>query len=189
MRLVAADLAARGFTVCEPLDDESRRLKVTGLDDMHCEVTVSDCGCIVWYYGPPAGKTAEPTLITRLVLAALERPQCHHEAEMAGRLSELLPDLPVRCIVGRAVKDTGLAVSLEVYGDQTFFEVSAETLITDPADPGRGVVRVDEDGGLVWERWYPNPERTDAAKIAEALAVLLTTAAWPGSRPRAPSAG
>lgn len=63
-----------------------------------------------------------------------------------------LPDLTLKGLVGRALAERGMNVALSLRGaDEQFFETYAEITITNPAEPGRGAVRVADHGAICWE--------------------------------------
>lgn len=175
MHRVAHGLAVCGFKVSEPDDGESRRLVIISREDTNCDITVNDYGNVAWYYSPLGGRTEDPAKVTRLVMNAFGRPANNHGDWNAIQAS----DLPLLSITGRTLKAAGLNVCLEVYGDQTFYEVSAEIVVTNPSDPGRGAVHVDDQGGIVWEFWCQGLKDVDASagQIVKALTGVLAEVA------------
>ena len=89
--------------------------------------------------------------------------------------------------VGITAIQYGLCVTLNVLDEDTeLFETYAEIQITNPAQPGRGVVRVTDDGALYWHCRLPQPEGTGltVTDIAATLAqTLVNTGHTPRTRP------
>src|SRR6266566_3787403 len=147
MHMVAEKLTAHGFDVRGPEWEEGRRLRVTNLPGTTCEVTVED-GFVTWEYWRWASKGADPDRLAGQVMRLL-----------TGDAATLLPSgaaarsvrVGMQGIVGRELKAKGLDVDLDIYADHGAFEVIAEIVVTNPAHPERGRVRVGDEAGLLWE--------------------------------------
>lgn len=168
--VVAEVLIAHGFDVRGPEWEDSRRLKVMGLHDATCEITVQDSGFVTWEYGPSSVDGTEPDKIASRVMrlltgASAELSPCRRPraASAAG----------LKSLVGCRLKALGMAVCLDVYEDHDTYEVVAEIIVTNPARPERGQVRVSDDGALMWECGYEE-DPIDTATIANMMATILT---------------
>jgi hypothetical protein len=104
MDVVAETLTAHGFDVRGPDWEDSRLLKVMGLRDATCEITVEDSGFLTWEYHPGAGDGIDPDKITGRVMRLLtsgERPRWH------GRAA---PGAGLKGLVGCRLKTMGLVL-------------------------------------------------------------------------------
>jgi hypothetical protein len=166
MDVVAETLTAHGFDVRGPDWEDSRLLKVMGLRDTTCEITVEDSGFVTWEYRPGAGDCIDPDKITGRVMHLLtsgERPRWH------GRAA---PGAGLKGLVGCRLKAMGLRVCLDVYEDHDTYDVVAEIIVTNPGRPERGQVRVSDDGALMWECGY-DEDTSDTAAVVGAIVTVL----------------
>ncbi|HCU95938.1 MAG TPA: hypothetical protein DHU96_25755 [Actinobacteria bacterium] len=169
MDVVAETLTAHGFDVLGPDWEDSRLLRVRGLRDTTCEITVEDSGFATWEYRPGAGDGIDPDKITGRVMRLLtdagwERP-CWQ-----GRAG---PGAGLKGLVGCRLKAMGLGVCLDVYEDHDTYEVVAGIIVTNPGRPERGQVRVSDDGALMWQCGYEE-DPSDTATIANMMVTILT---------------
>jgi hypothetical protein len=169
MHTVAGKLTALGFDAREPDQAESRRLTIINPKCSRCELSVQDDGSVMCDYWPLHGADTGPTEITRLVMTMLG----------AGNVSSSEPDtgvtqgLTLKGAVGRALQAQGLDVSMNVYEDQDFYDVTVEIVAANPARPERGHVRVTDDGTVTWECECDDGASGDAEKIKEAIISVL----------------
>jgi hypothetical protein len=166
MRAVAEKLAARGFAVRFPEWEESRRLTITSAKGACCELTVEDDGSVRWDYRPRSGGSTAPAELTGQVLRVLGA------ADTGEPQPRARPGISLKGVVGRALTARGLTVGLEIYEDPHFYDVGAEIVVTNPAQPERGQVRVTDDGDVTWECCYYHD--MDAGVIAEAVVDIFT---------------
>ncbi len=169
MRMVAAKLAAHGFDVLGPELEESRRLTVTNLPGTTCEITVDDSGQITWEYWRGFSRDADPARVAGVAMRLLTDqgaglPRTSTAAHVAGH--------GLQGIVGRQLEAKGMDVSLDVYADHTCFEVGAEIVVTNPSRPERGLVRVGDEAGLLWESGC-HQTGSDPAAIADLIIAIL----------------
>lgn len=162
MRAVAENLAAHGFRVHRPEWEESRCLTITNVGSARCELTVEDGVFVRWDYWPRSGRATDPAEVTGLALRVLG-------AEGAGPEPTAPPGVSLMGLVGRALDARGLNVGIEVYADPVFYDVAAEIVVQNPAQPERGQVRVSEDGDFSWECHYYDEKCGDAGKIADSI--------------------
>jgi S-adenosyl methyltransferase len=151
MCLVADGLTARGFGVRRPERDSGRRLVITGLAGMRCELAVHDSAYVEWECLPVAGGRTDPRLIADLATVLLTgkdqgRPRGGDGGERAG--------ITLKGIVGRELAARGLNVMLDVYEDREFYSVTAEIVASDPGTEEEARVRVGDDGSVTWEWDY-----------------------------------
>lgn len=119
-----------------------------GLGDTFCDVTVEDCGFVTWDYCPRGRNGDESAKTVARVLRLLGASGSGTTDVQHGRPQSASEG---RELVGRGFEAAGLAVSLAVHGDDASFQVLAELVVENPAQPGRGRVTVGDDGGLLWE--------------------------------------
>lgn len=161
-------LTARGFIIDEPAAQGSCQCYIRNLLSAQCEMDLLVTGALVWEYLPLSGTSPEQA--ARLALALLR------STSPAGR------GLPPARYPGPAFKDAagqmlaacGMAVGLV---DIRYDEVCTEAIVTNPAEPARGHVRI-SDGGTI--RWECSPARPGSAAgglappgIAQAIATAL----------------
>lgn len=163
MRLMAGMLAERGFDVRGPEYEESRLLTITNVKRARCEISVHDDEGVVWEYFPLAGGDTESAEISSIVLRILgadENP-CR---ELDTRMH-----LTLKGAVAREMRARGLKADLNVYENEEQYDVVAEVVLSNPAKPERGLVRLTDDGVILWE--------CDHGGIAERAAVIVGTTA------------
>jgi hypothetical protein len=181
--VIARKLAASGYEI-HRLDEESAcHLAVTGMPGFHCEITAPGSGdpqLDCWASNP----APEPRHIIAAVLSLLADPAGHPPWATEGTLS---PAGPLRHAgflptAGRSLRRAGLGVKLTVNTDQRECEHFAELSVTNPAQPQRGTVTVDDDGGLTWQ--CPPAAGSPAPQAAEHTAGLLIRALTHYRRPQ-----
>ena len=144
--IVADSLTDHGFEVRDPVMENAHFLKVTNTRHAYCEIMISETGAVTWEYRRFDGRL-DPAQITGMVKSALGAGSdgCRG-VPMAER-----PGLTLKGIVGRALREQGLQVGMTILDPDDFCEVDAEVCITNPAMPGRGVVRVNDEGMVRWD--------------------------------------
>ncbi|HEY2577888.1 MAG TPA: hypothetical protein VGI74_16405 [Streptosporangiaceae bacterium] len=140
-------LAQQGFDARRSDSEGSSRLTITNAPKGRCEIDIYDCGSVTCDYFPWAGERASPADIIRAVLRLLAVPQ----DGLADDHVELHPGITLKSVVGRAMRAKGLKVDLWLSADEIDFSVYAEVAITNPEQPGRGIVCVADDGSIWWE--------------------------------------
>ncbi|HEY7145573.1 MAG TPA: hypothetical protein VH637_15120 [Streptosporangiaceae bacterium] len=71
---------------------------------------------------------------------------------------------------------------LDIHADQANLEACTQITITRPGSPGRGEVRIGDDGTFTWECHHSRSPGETAKRVAGILAGVLATAPGPGSR-------
>ena len=144
---IADILTGSGFDVRSPAWEDAVNLKVTNARSALCELTISSDGHVTWDYTTFDGGRTSAEHIVSIVLDLLSPAW---DDAISLRLSAL-PDLTLKGLAGRALVERGMDVSLSLPGrDEQFFEAYAEIAITNPAEPGRGTVRVADHGAICW---------------------------------------
>jgi hypothetical protein len=170
MRAMAEMLAGRGFDVYGPELEESRLLTVTNAKRARCEIGVEDNERVSWEYFPWTGADTQPAEIAGMALRILGADT----DDSAEQYAHFHKGATLKGAVAREIQARGLEADMEVYEDQLFYDVVAEVVLTNPAKPERGLVRVTDDGTVLWEYDYGEmPER--AAAIADTTAEVLVT--------------
>jgi hypothetical protein len=168
MRMMAKLLAERGFDIRGPEHEESRRLTITNARSARCEIGIHDDQGIVWEYFPWSGSDTEPDEISCMVLRILGADK-NQPASLDTR-----PVTTLKGAVARRTNARGLKADLDVYEDRELYDVVAEVVLTNPAKPERGVVRVTDDGVIFWECDYTEmPE--GAIAIADTTADVVVS--------------
>lgn len=170
MRQVARKFTAQGFEVRSPEWDDSRCLTITNLPGTTCDVTVHDSGAVSWEYWRARDKGADPGRVAALAMRLLTDdnrtpPPVTAPSGTAGD--------SLQGIVGRQLRAGGMDVSLDVYTDQVCFEVTAEIVVSNPARPDRGQVRVGGDPGLLWLTGCYGTVRDDTGAITDTIITVL----------------
>jgi hypothetical protein len=184
MRLVGERLTRNGLDVRRPEEPGRSPLSIAG-QGMPCELSVNDSGYVQLECGPRTADEADPGQLadlafTLLTSGAEDQPHHPREAERHG--------LTLKGIVGRELRDRGLAVALNVYADEIGLDTYTEIVVTSPDSTQDAEVRVTDDGGLTWLRdyWAEAAAITleptfswsipDPAKLADDIAATVTLA-------------
>jgi hypothetical protein len=111
---------------------------------------VEDCGLITWEWHPAAAGGADPKQLADVASTLLTGQSVVYprRGDSYGR-----PELTLKGIVGRELAARGLAVDLEVYRDEAYFDAHAAIVVTTSSDSG-AEVRITDNGCLSWERDY-----------------------------------
>src|SRR5450432_3787122 len=137
MHAVADGLTEQGFDIRGPAWDASRYLKITNVRGTWCEIVIGENGAVSWEYRCFEGGSADPERLTGMIMIVLG-------VESAGRddtFPARYPGLTLKGVVGRALSDRGMQVSLErMNRDDYFFETYAEIKATNPGKTDRGLV-------------------------------------------------
>jgi hypothetical protein len=139
-------LTEHGFDVRVPMHEDDRHLTVIDASSARCEIDVHDDKGIVWEYFPGASdddKAEETSGVVRRVLDADNTPP-------AG-LDTLRRTDTLKGTVAREMRARGLKADLKVYEDREEYDVVVEVVLTNPASPDRGLVRLTDDGVIRWE--------------------------------------
>jgi hypothetical protein len=173
---VADALCSRGFDVRNPAKDESSYLRITNVRGTLCELTIHDSGVADWEYRSCDGSQPDPTLMTTIAMCILDPAPGNYGPVPHD------PHLTLKGMIGRALADQGMLVSLHVLDtDRLFFDVYAEIAVTNPAQRDRGTIRVSDDGAIWWQcRILQDQESCihglELGEIADTIARALTTA-------------
>jgi hypothetical protein len=146
-KAIADTLTGSGFDVRSPAWEDAVNLKVTNARSALCELTIGSDGRVTWDYQTFDGGRASAEHLFSIVLDLLSPAW---DDTIAVRLPAF-PDLTLKGLVGRALVERGMCVTLSQQGtDQQFFEAYAEITITSPAEPDRGAVDVTDHGAICW---------------------------------------
>jgi hypothetical protein len=170
LALVAAGLAARGVPggYCHQ-EDGGCLLRVTGLAGRHCTVIADDSGYVLADCWPAGPRCPDPAVLAATVMRVLgDREDWQPGPPVTD------PDLALLGRVGLALRAGGLAVRLDVQADERNLEVCAQVVVTSAGQPGRGQVRIGDDGALSWECDTPHPgqQQQQAERIAGIVAAI-----------------
>jgi hypothetical protein len=173
---IAHALTGHGHDVRVPGQAGSSFLQIANVRGARCELTVYDSGAFDWEYlrhdpGRPA-----PAALAAMALRILRGDATPvASVPVPGDLR-----LSFKGQAGRALAGQGMCVRLDVLDeDEQYFEVYAEISVTSPAHPGRGTVRITDDGLLCWQGQLRTPEHPDAEldldQLTQTLARTLAT--------------
>lgn len=170
-------LSARGFIIDEPVTGVTCQSFYKNLRNASCEMDLLDTGALVWIYTPWTGFI--PDQAARLVLALLSGTRI----PPAAMPLVLDPGLALKDTAGRMLVACGMAARPAdiQYGPG---EVSAEVIVTNPAGPARGHVRVSGEGTIRWECCFAVPGSPAPGlaplDIAQAITAALAGAVGEG---------
>jgi hypothetical protein len=173
---IADALTERGYDVRDPCQPGSSFLQFTNVRGTMCELTVYDSGAFDWEYRCLDPSRSAPAALAAMALCILSGDA----APVAGAQVACDPRMPLKGQAGRALAGQGMCVRLDVLDeDEQYFEVYAEISVTSPEHPGRGTVRITDDGLLCWRGQLRNPEHPDADldldQLTDTLARTLAT--------------
>jgi hypothetical protein len=174
---VAAGLAARNLPIRCTHDQDEGLLRITGLASRYCTVIAEDSGHVLidcWPAGPP------PPRASALAATAMRVLGDREDWQPGDPVTD--PDLTLLSRAGLALRAAGLTVRLNVLADEKNLEVCTQITVTHPGQPGRGEVRIGDDGTFTWECHHSRTPGETAGRIAGILADVLAPA--PGPRPR-----
>jgi hypothetical protein len=178
LSVIAMELSARRLPAGYSFEDDGCLLRVTGLPGRYCTVIADDSGYVLadcWPAGPPA---LDPAVLAATAVRVLGDRQDWRPGPPVTD-----PDLTLLGQVGLALRSAGLAVALNIHADQANLEVCVQIAVTCPGRPGRGEVRVGDDGTFTWECQRLHSADEAAARIAELLAGIVAPAPAPGPGP------
>ncbi len=142
-RLTAARLAAAGFSVTgpDPDDPDGLRLMIWCADGPYWLVVSDDAQAELQGDHDDPRHAAD---IAAALLSPAPSDARHPDAISGGRIT-------FKGITGMDLKAKGFNVTLDVYADDYYYDVSADIAATNPhADAG--TVYVNDQGGLTWHR-------------------------------------
>jgi hypothetical protein len=168
MCVIAAGLTKHGLTVRTTGCDDSSVLTVAGPGNAACEVTADEDHYLACEYTPGRHRTTSPTdtarAVARMLGTGYTSPQQYaHPHQQATPASA----------VGRDMKARGMTVTLSVIEDDENYTVFADVIITNPARPERGKIRVEDNGSVYWE-CYGDEIPGGPAELAATVADILT---------------
>lgn len=167
---ISGVLARSGIEARWPCPHDPGCLQITNVPGIRADITVEDGGNARWEYRLPDGDAITADQIIGMAM------------ELLGAGPADLRDPPVerecltlKGIAGRALRKRGLRVQLKIIGqDDDNFDVFPEIWITNPAQPGRGMVRADDDGVVRWECRLTG-RSVSPAEFAATISRILTT--------------
>jgi hypothetical protein len=164
-------LTRQGFEVHELAHEDGEQLTIPHAPKGRCELDVSNNGYLICEYYPWATEHVHPADLSRAVLRLLAGPT----DELAGQHVDPHQKITLKGAVGCGMRARGLLAELRLSADETDFGVYADVAITNPEQPGRGMVCVTDDGVIWWE-CYADELTARAQEIAMALTDMLAPA-------------
>jgi hypothetical protein len=164
---IADALNACGFDVSSPGRPGSSFLQVTNVSRAFCDLTVYDSGVFDWRYHRRDSSRADPAILAVMALRILGGDRT--DATPLDIAHD--PHLTLKDQVGHALAGQGMHAELNALD---------EMAMTNPADPGRGIVCVADDGTITWHCRINDPQ--DPARglglhhVTEALSLTLAAA-------------
>jgi hypothetical protein len=178
-KLVMDTLAAEGFGTQPRAWEELWNLTITGMRHAWSCLIVAGNGYLRWDYEPDSGPETSPAGIATMIMRLLGATDPGERPPDDGMYRAFL----VKGAAGRMLKDQGLKVELLSYQDLESFDVVAEIQVINPGSPGRGKVRVTDNGDIEWECHAHQAFGSDAAAIVAVIAPILRQ----GLHPRMPA--
>lgn len=145
------------------------------------DLSINEKGDLTCGYRPFAGRHVDPGQLASLVRGLLDPEAPEGEPVVLRR-----DDLTLKGVVGRALADQGLSVSVHMLDiDQYFFDIYAEIHLINPAKPERGSVNLSDDGGMWWScRPLGIGDGTEGLALPEVAAAITKGLIRAGHRPR-----
>ena len=178
MRAVAGKLRDMGIDFRFPDDAEGRCLVIVNAKNARSDITVEECGCLVWDYWPLSGSGTDPVDIAGMVLGVLGG----HVTDWPLPASRALR---LKSAVGQVLQAHGLDVTMSVHEDNQTFEVTAEITAVSPELPECGRVLVTDDGLVTWELCHDDHPSECALNVADTIVPVLIHGikeSWPSKR-------
>jgi hypothetical protein len=170
---VADRLTDHRLDIRSPEWERSHLLRITNIPGVMSEISVYDNGAVEWEYCQCHGNPADPAVIAKMAMSMLGADIPDYRGPLLLRPGYLT----LRGVIGRALAQRGMHVSLDVYRDEFCFEAYSEIKVTNPARPDRGKVRLTDDNSIVWEcrlsDLAPNSQGIDFKEVAETIAFAL----------------
>jgi hypothetical protein len=166
MYAVAAKLHDFGLGIRLPKDGQSRHLVILNAKRACSEITVHDGGYVIWDYWPWSGAATDPADLAGVALSLLGPANTRARPVVSEG-----PTLKSR--VGRALRELGLHVTMAVYEDADALDVAAEVVVTNPAVPFCGLVRVADDARITWQCEIGGPVAECALAVTDTIVPLL----------------
>ncbi len=174
---VADMLTEAGLDVLIPGPEDSVVLKITNVPRVLCDLTIASNGSVTCDYRTFDGGQADAAQLAAIALSLLSSAL---DESAALRLST--SNVPLKEAVGRALAARGMRVTLDPEGtDERFRDAGAdaEIVVTNPAEPERGTIGVDDDGALWWAcRAYVPAQRLSGLGLDEVAATVARALAW-----------
>ena len=174
-RCIADGLNGLNFGVRDLTEERAHVIQVTSARAALCQLVIGTAGLVTWEYFPFDGRGTDPGQLTAIVASILGTGTARSPAR-----SWVGPTL--RGTVGRMLREAGLHVKLGGSSrNEEFCEVNADLIITSPARPGRGEVRLTEEAMIIWEcPLAPPPAGLDAPGVVAAVGAALSQLQYPG---------
>lgn len=168
---VAGVLAGSGIEARWPFPADPGCLQITSVPGIRADITIETGGHATWEYRLPDGAVTGPDQIIAMTMELLAAGPPDYDDPPVEREC-----LTLKGIAGRALHERGLRVQLKIIGqDDENFDVFPEIWVTNPARPGRGMVRADDDGVIRWECHLIGRGRVSPAEFAATISRILTS--------------
>lgn len=184
MGLVADGLAANGLKIRPPECEGGCRLTIA-CHRARCTLAVTDWADVEWEWCPQASGEADAKLIADVATTLLTGHAQDYPRLGSGYGHDTVT---FKGVVGLELKARGLAVGLEIYQDEDYFDASAVIVVTSPDSEADAAVHVADDGNITWTRdywaeaaaaaWTPDScgRIADLEKVAGAVVATITQA-------------
>jgi hypothetical protein len=177
-QLITDQLTAHGFGVQARHWGDVTNLTIVGVQQARSCLTVAGDGDLRWDYQPQPGPHTSPATLAAITLHILGAAPAGHRPLDDGTYRAF----PVKGAAGRLLQDHGLKVSLLTCEDTESFDVVAEIAVTNPHQPGRGRVRINDNADLAWG--CPAGQAFDAGDAGAIVALIAPILRRPpGTRP------
>lgn len=166
MHAVADRLQSKGLDLRFPNYEEGRCLSIANAKGARSDITVEDCGYVLWEYWPLSQAKTNPADIAAVALGVLG-------GNITGPGPSANPKVALKGAVGRELEDRRMSVTLAVYEDEKMFEVMAEIMAVNPNLPELGRVFVTDEGSITWEYHNDGPRAECALAVADTIVPIL----------------
>lgn len=191
-RILAADEAANPpeqvlISMADLLTDASYDvivgpgfLAITNALGALCSVGITDHGSVTWEYRSVDGKHVDPGQLVTMTLELLDPAE--HRSPRATAAHR--PSPAIYAAVAEMLTDQGMAATPMVIGEvpDGGCYAFAQTTVTNPAEPGRGIIEATDDGDLLWHA-TTSSHPDDGLRLTDIVAGIVRALSGAGHHP------
>lgn len=169
-------LSADGYGFTIPAWDGDAYLRISNALGALTSLTITARGDVTWEYRSTHGIHVDPAQLTAITLDLLDPDRTRPRPEPVPHR----PSTAVHAAAGQALTALGLTATRSLTDPAPGpFGAYSEITVTNPGDPGRGIVCITADGELSW--YVQGPHHPDGGLPLADIAAAITRAlhaAW-----------
>ncbi|HEX7659037.1 MAG TPA: hypothetical protein VF444_06105 [Pseudonocardiaceae bacterium] len=178
--LTAECLAAAGLRLNELTTSDPNGIPfVVEYRGARCRLYIADNADVELEWAPLDADVADPLRVADHVAGLLSADPVARDPNAGNGSSRIT----FKGAVGRDLEARGFHVQLNIYQDETFFDVTVDIVVTQPDGDETSRVYVDDDGGFMWVANFWD-EDVPAQRIAQAIADTMVRAGFPRNHRR-----